>query len=258
MAILSSYSVLGEATALNATAANDIVLNDHTLSITSCPSMDFRKIISTNGGWLAPVAATLGVIYVKNSATASRTYTFLLQQDIPGQGTVSMNVSYTSLSSTTAGTITAALTAAISANPQFKVTLTKSTVTNTDDNLIITAKTGYPAIRVTNLSPVPTDLTVTVNTPYVISRGAYQDLINAGVAASAIATGHTYYQIQFVFVDNSAGDWMQNQTVRIHTLYVYSSATNFSGFSTLIANAIQGLNGSTGTFANPEILSVNS
>lgn len=250
MAILSSYSVLGEATALQAAGA-DITLNDHMLSITSCPSMDFRKIIGTNGGWLAPVAATAGVYTLTPTAANSTLYSFLLQQDIVGVGTVSQVVSYTSLASgDTATTINTALKKAIDANPQFKFASVVAGAT-----LVITATTTNPAVRITNLGVGTIAGTTTPTTPYVLPRGTYTNLINAGVAASAIATGHTYYQVQFVFVDNSAGDWIQNQTVRIHTLYVYGSATNFAAFNTAMGNTLQAL---VGTFSNPEAVSVNS
>ena len=251
MAILSSYSVLGESTALQAAGA-DIVLNDHMLSITSCPSMDFRKIIGTNGGWLAPVSATAAAWTVAPVAANSTTYSFLLQQDIVGSGTVSQVVSYTSLpSGDTTTTISTALKNAILANSQFKLTVSSTT------SVSIAGSTTNPAVRIVNLTPVASNLVCTNGTPLVMPRGQYSNLIAAGVAPSAIATGHTYNQIQFVFVDNSAGDWIQNQTVRIHTLYVYASATNFAAFNTAIGNIIQGLSGAT-TYANPEAVSVNS
>lgn len=250
MSILNSYSVLGNLVALSATQSNNISVADHMLIINTAPQMDFRKINSTNGGYLAAVAETRGVLTITPTAANSAFFGFRLEQDIPSQGTVTMIVGYTSLASgDTATTICNAFRRAIIANPQFNHLVTSGTAT-----CILTAAAGYPAIRATALAA---NTAVVVTTAYVLTRGTYNDLIRAGVAAADIASGATYSQIAFTFVDSFAGDWQLSATVRTHTLYVQVGATNKAAFDTLMASTLNAFV-PAGTTADPEALSVNS
>lgn len=236
MAYLQSYSVLGESVAI-ANGFADVVVSNHIVSIPTVPQFDYRRVLSSGGGWLANQAETRGqyTLTPTGSFAAGAKYSFLLQQVRPdlGNTVVQEYVSYTSQSTgDTATSIVTALASAITATTNFKVTVT------TGSTLVIQANAGYPLITVTQMSPIASLLTITQNTAGVPSRGTYNDLLRAGVAAADITSGHTYYTLQLTFPEISAGDWIENTTIRQHTLYVYSSATNFAGFSAGIQNLI--------------------
>jgi hypothetical protein len=136
-------------TVLNTIAASaaDIVLNNHQLSVTGTPTMDFRKIEEVNT--LPALNELLAIATVTPTAADSTVFTINIRQYVGGKLVV-VPISYTTAATgDTATTICNAYRAMINANAiaaggQLQVT-TSGTAT-----LIITALTGSPLLTVTS------------------------------------------------------------------------------------------------------------
>lgn len=83
--------------------------------------------------------------------------------------------------------------------------------------------------------PVPTE-----------SRGAYNDLLFAGVLASQITTTHIYGTIEFNFMEITQGGVLPSNHLKSHTLYV-DAGTSYTTLSTNYTNFISALATALGT-----------
>ncbi len=143
MSVLHNQYVL--LSTIQATFA-DIVVSAHTLSITGCPPMDYRKIESMS------VQASLveidQVTIVTPVAANSTTYAIYISQFQPADGaTITATLTYTSnVSGDTATIICNALRASLLAQKNLQITGSGSST------LILTANAGSPIFTVTNLS----------------------------------------------------------------------------------------------------------
>ena len=241
-------SILGDAIALQAAAA-DISLDNHVLSITTCPSMDYRKIESIGAGWVASQAETLGVQTVSNAGTNNTAYRFRITQFVASLGRyVIHDITHQSpTAGTTTTTVSNAFRAELRALKDLAVTV------NADGNAtaVITAETGSPILSIVDVSG-----TTTVNTtPGVHSRGTYADLILAGVT-NAVA-GETYKQIAFDYTQVSPALLLgsKEETINRHTLYVNEADAAFADFDTRMEEVIAAY-ATGGTDADPEAISL--
>ena len=240
--ITNSYSLLGVGGTVQAAAA-DIVVNNHILSITGCPNMDYRKIEGTTG-FLASVAETLGVVTYTPIAANSTEYTIVIQQYVPSLGTlVTRNLTHVTPSAgATATTICDALRAQLLLATGIEVVGSGTTT------LVLTAVTGSPVFTVVNNTP--TTSTVVVTTPGVVSRGTTADLTLAGI--TGWSAGQVYSQIAIDWISvGGETNGMPNYSKQRHTLYVNAAATNFAAFSTRMGEVVNDYAAGT-TDANPE------
>jgi hypothetical protein len=313
-----------------AASAGDISVSGHKVSITGCPTMDYRTIQSEGTGFDASLLEQLQVSTVTPTGAANTTYSLYLTQYVRATGQwVNGYLTHTTDSTTfTATAICNAWRAQLAAQAGFKIT-GSGTAT-----LILTAQAGSPIFTVTSIAPSSTTITTattitpvniasnTTATPSVItftgahglavgnvitiasasesnlvsgtyrvatvpsgttatlysvngqtplggtstttatvtlapqrSRGAYVDLVAAGVTGGTV--GGTYSQIPMTYLSYD-GTLMGNteSSQKKHTLYVLESATNFSAFSTRITEVYNAFPASGTTYPDPELLSM--
>jgi hypothetical protein len=238
----NTNSLLGVAGPLQAAGA-DVVVNNHFLTVTGCPSMDFRKIESTTG-FLASIAEVLTQYTVTPTVVSNNTtYTISIQQFVPALGRiVDRQLTYTTQSTgDTATTICNALRAQLTTLSDLQITGSGTTT------LILTGKAGSPVFSVVNNQPITN--TIVLNVAGNFSRGTYNDLVRVGVVGAA--PGQVYSQVTFDWIQIGAGETngMPNLSRTRHTLYVNQAAVNFGAFSTALTNALTAV-------ANPELLAV--
>lgn len=239
-----TYSILSTIAA----SAADIVLDNHILSITGCPKMDFRKIKSVGPGYVVPVAETLGVQTVSNTGANSTAYKFVISQLVNGTSSPATVVVGTTspASGSTTTTVSTSLKADINSRANLSVAATGTTTT------IITAVTRSPIINVTGV----TGVTVVNTTAGVHSVGLYQDLVDIGVTGAT--AGKTYNQIEFIYEQDAAAPLndMKVSSYKSHTLYVQSDATNFADFNTRMTEVLASFPSGGSTYPDHEALAL--
>jgi len=242
MPLNNTYSILETL----ASSAADISVSNHMLSITGCPSMDFRSLTST--AWTAPVAETLQITTVTPTVANSTYYELTITQFVNGQYNVQKVFHTTPSSGATATTICDALRAQLATYSNIKITGSGTTT------FIMTAQAGYPIF--TAVSTGAGTLGVVTGTPGVHSVGTYADLVAAGVTTAV--SGHTYYQVAFTYVKQHEGLLNGNLSTdtNVHTLYVYASASNFSAFNTRMGEVLNAYPSGGSTYPDHEILAL--
>lgn len=237
-----TYSILSTIQATHA----DIVLSNHTLSITGCPDMDFRTL-KTNTGYVTPVAETAGVLTFTNTGANSTTYKGRVTQYIPAIGGLAIvDFGTTSpASGSTTTTVSTALKADLNARLNLNIAATGTTTT------VITADAGSPIITGTAIAGG----TFAITTPGVKSVGTYSDLVAAGVTGAT--AGKTYNQITFIY-ESPAAEILGTKTTNIssHTLYVQSDATNFAAFNAYMVEVLGAFPAGGSTYPDPEALAL--
>lgn len=320
----NTYSVLSTIAA----SAGDISLSGHKLSITGCPTFDYRKMESWADGLNSSLLETAQVTTVTFTAANSTNYSLFISQWNPALNKlVEANLTYTSLSTgDTATTISNAFRTLIAGQSNLGITASGTAT------LILTGNAGTPLFTVTSISPTTTTqssvvagvaiASSTVASPSVVTsvahglltgnvititsannarlasgtyrvvkidadtysmysvngqtplagvtgtttatvvivpqyaRGTYTQLVQAGVAASAISSTSTYSQLPITYVAN-VGSLMGNTTFEQdkHTLYVLEGATNFAALNTRLIELYNAYVAS-GTTTDPETVSM--
>lgn len=90
------------------------------------------------------------------------------------------------------------------------------------------------------------------------SKGAYADLIAAGIDSDLISAGSYYNQITFNYssIDPALTAGNQNWTSNEHTQYVKSDATNFADFNSRMQQMLMAYTSTSGTTFNVETVSL--
>jgi hypothetical protein len=230
--INNTYSFLGVGGSVQAVAA-DIVLNNHILSITGCPSMDYRKINRTPG-FVASVAEVLQVTEYTPVANNETTYSLVITQYVQSIGRlVQRTLTYVTPSAgATATSICDAFRAQL-------LTLTDLKLTGSGAaTLILTAQTGAAVFTAQNIEPISS--TISTTTPGVVSIGTYADLVADGIVGGAAGQVYSQITIDWTSVGGETNG-MPNYSNQRHTLYVNQAAINFAAFSTRLGEVVNAL-----------------
>lgn len=173
----------------------DIVTLGHKLSITGCPTMDYRTIQAMLPQ--ASLVEQLQVTIVTPIASNSTTYRLVISQFVPALGHfVTFPLVYTTNSiGDTATTICNAFRAELLSQTAIQITGSGTTT------LILTAITGSPLFTVTNIEPVSTTVDITTGMAGVAiasNTTASPSVITS--VAHGLSTGNV---ITIVSVDNT-------------------------------------------------------
>jgi hypothetical protein len=262
-----SYSSLGTSGAVQAAGA-DAIVNDHILTITGAPPMDVRLI--ENFSITNPTSATAQQTTITPTTLAANLeYSIQINQWISGRFEQVM-LSYLTKTGDTATIVCDAwklqLAPWISSG---KLSLTASA--SGTGTLILTASTTDAVFNVTQVytmggnavgfSPSPASGTITISTgtPGVNANGTYAALTAQGITTTpALVAGQNYIQVRIIYrlasVSEAAGDVPEARIV--HTVLIYSAATNIAALSTRLSRIQNGLDPTAGTVADPEFLSI--
>lgn len=254
----SSLGTAGTVTAL----AADITVAAHILTVGAAalaplPAVskyDVRQIESAS--LITAVAETASVWTITPTAAASLEYSIQITQIINGTARVFVATAYSLASGSTATTICDSLRAVINAQTAFKVTATGTTT------LVITSQTGYPLVKVSqvSLSSTPgTFASITNTIPGVQAKGTYAALVASGVSADILVAGQSYSNFRIVFRKHSVNDATGNVSIQRVTsnVYINAAATNYAALATRIGEIINGY-GAGATTADPEFLDIGA
>jgi len=254
----SSLGTAGTVTALGA----DITVAAHILTVGAAalaplPAVskyDVRQIESAS--LIAAVAETASVWTITPTAAASLEYSIQITQVFNGTARVFVATAYSLASGSTPTTICDSLRAVINAQTAFKVTATGTTT------LVITSQTGYPLVKVSqvSLSSTPgTFASITNTTPGVQAKGTYAALVASGVSADILVAGQSYSNFRIVFRNHSVNDATGNVSIQRVTsnVYINAAATNYAALATRIGEIINGY-GAGVTTADPEFLDIGA
>ncbi len=243
--------------------AADVVLNNHKLSITGCPAMDYRQIAPISDPSIhlyAPVAEVLQVQVVTPTASSppvGTVYEIQISQAIAGGQLIVFNLIYTAQATTdTATTVCNAWRAQLALSP---LNITGSGTTT----LILTAETGSPVFLV-NVLGNSLISAASASPAGVWAKGTTAALTAIGIPAAdptngivGWTSGHTYATIAFTYISddgitggNAVKGWNK------HTLYAYYSESDYAAFAAQLQLAIGAL--TSGGDADPEAVAVGS
>lgn len=185
----NTYSVLSTIAA----SAGDVSLLGHKLTITGCPTFDYRKMESWGDGLNSSLLETLQVTTVTFTAANSTNYSLIISQWNPTLNKqITIPLYYTSLSSgDTATTISNQFRTLIAGQANLGVTASGTST------LILTGVTGTPLFTVINVAPSTTTISSTVTgvaiasctaaSPSVITTGSAHGLLVGNVITIASA-----------------------------------------------------------------------
>jgi len=255
----SSLGTAGTVTAL----AADITVAAHILTVGAAalaplPAVskyDVRQIESAS--LIAAVAETASVWTITPTFAASQEFSLQITQVINGTARIFVATAYTAASGGSITTLCDALVSVINAQASFKVTGARvgSTVT-------VTSQTGYPLVRVSQVSLSSTPgafASITNTTPGVQAKGTYAALVASGVSADILVAGQSYSNFRIVYRNPSVNDAGGNVSIRRVTsnVYINAAATNYAALATRIGEIINGY-GAGGTTADPEFLDIGA
>lgn len=180
----NTYSVLST---IQATAA-DISVVEHVLSITGCPSMDYRRIENVGNKFVESLDENPQIRTVTFTAAASTLYQIAIQQFVKSAGkTFTEILSYTTAAAgDTANTICNAMRSQLASLSTIQIT-GSGTAT-----LILTAKDGSPLFTITNISPATTTQATSMWTATVTAAtNATPVVATVGAVDASIVVGST-------------------------------------------------------------------
>jgi hypothetical protein len=229
--VSNTYSVLNAFT-----GAADAVIDNHILTITGAPPMDFRKIEYYKE--VAVVAGTPGVYTVALPATATTgsTYILAISQFVKALGkVVSVTIQYTAPSAVADTVIVTAwkqqLTALSSAGFSFTVSGTTT--------LILTATAPNNWINVTSVG-TGTGVTVTASTPPVSRVGNGADLLLTPVGdlygTTNFVSTNSYKAFEFTYgsVQEKSTAGENALQVSKHIVFANTGGANYAAFNTAL------------------------
>jgi hypothetical protein len=234
---------------LESYSASDVSLNNHQLSITGAPNVDFRKIENANGGLQASVTEVPAVWTITPSVGNNTFYQLVINQFVPAiGGTITHTLSYTSDSTATATEICDALRA------ELKLYTDLNIVGSGTTTLVLTAEAGSPLFTVT--SSVGSLLGVVNTTPGVASKGKYADLVAKGFTGGVSGASYSTLKLDFLVTPPAEGVGGISFSSRTHYVFINEADGDYAAFSTKLGELLGALVPAT-TDANPEAVSVN-
>lgn len=196
---------------------------------------------------LTPVGTTAsiayGIVIRQWLGTAIGFKSFPIPITTPATGTIS------------ATTISAQFIAAVNANTVIKVTASGSAT------VVLTADAGYPFFYVT-IVRTGLGLTQAATTAGVAARGLAANVTGAGgvlntAGVAFTGTAYTQWQLKY-FQDLSEGNTLGQRQLQLVNIWLNEGATNYAALQAYVLELSKGLPAGGTTYADPEILALQS
>lgn len=206
-----------------AATAGDISMANHNLSITGCPTIDFRKV-SISTGFKESLVETPTIYIVTPTAANSTEFTIVLEQYVPSLGiNVTRPLTYVTASSgDTATTICNAWRTQLLAYDDIQVTGTGTAT------LILTGSTGSPIFLAINNTPTTTTVVATPTSVAIVSSTDATPIV-VTTAASTYVVGEKIVIAGHITNTNANGTWRISATNGTTTVTLENSTATGGG-----------------------------
>lgn len=233
--VTNTYSVLN-----SFTGAADAALDNHILSITGAPAMDFRKVELYKAN--ASAAGTPGVYTVTPNGTVTGTHNLVISQFVKALGkVVTVTLQYTATAADTATTICNAWRAQLTAFASAGLAVTASGTTT----LILTTTAPNNFLNVVSSGTQAATVATTTTPGARVGNGADLLITPVGdlLGTTNFVAANTYKSYEFTYgaVQEKSTAGENALQVSKHIVFANTGGANYAAFDTQLTTLVQAI-----------------